>query len=341
MKFTGVKKISAAVLAAALLVAGMTACGSSDSAGTAGSGAAAGTGVKNIGIIQLVEHTSLDLAREGFIDGLAEAGYVDGQNISIDYKNAQGDVPNCTTIAGQFANNNKDLVLAIATQAAQAMASKTKEIPILVTAVTNPADSGLVESNEAPGNNVTGTSDLTPVREQMELLTQLCPDAKKVALLYSSSEANSEFQINMAKEEAAKYGIETVDATVSEASEIQTVVQSLIGNVDAIYTPTDNTIASNMPLVAQIATENKIPLFVGENNSVENGGLATYSLDYYELGKQTAQQAVRILENGEDPATMPIEYQSNNKLYINFELAAKIGVEIPAELAEKAIDVKV
>lgn len=148
-------------------------------------------------------------------------GYVDGQNIKIDYKNAQGDIPNCTTIAGQFANDNKDLVLAVATQAAQAMASKTKDIPILVTAVTDPADSGLVESNEAPGGNVTGTSDLTPVKEQMELLTQLCPDAKKVALLYCTSEANSKYQIDLAKEEAAKYGIEAIEKTVSDANDVQ------------------------------------------------------------------------------------------------------------------------
>ena len=234
MKFSGVKKISAAAIAAMMLVAGMTACGSSDSTGTADSGTANGTDVKKIGIIQLVEHDSLDMARKGFIDGLAEAGYVDGQNIKIDYKNAQGDIPNCTTIAGQFANDNKELVLAVATQAAQAMASKTKDIPILVTAVTDPADSGLVKSNEVPGGNVTGTSDLTPVKEQMELLTQLCPDAKKVALLYCTSEANSKYQIDLAKEEAAKYGIEAIEKTVSDANDVQSVVQSLVGQVDAI-----------------------------------------------------------------------------------------------------------
>ena len=296
MKFSGVKKISAAAIAAMMLVAGMTACGSSDSTGTADSGATTGTDVKKIGIIQLVEHDSLDLAREGFIDGLAEAGYVDGQNIKIDYKNAQGDIPNCTTIAGQFANDNKDLVLAVATQAAQAMASKTKDTPILVTAVTDPADSGLVQSNEAPGGNVTGTSDLTPVKEQMELLTQLCPDAKKVALLYCTSEANSKYQIDLAKEEAAKYGIEAIEKTVSDANDVQSVVPiSLVGQVDAIYVPTDNVIASNMTLVAQIATANKIPLFVGDDQRAsENGGLATYSVDYYELGKLTARkQAVQ------------------------------------------------
>ncbi len=340
MKFSGVKKISAAAIAAMMLVVGMTACGSSDSTGTADSGTANGTDVKKIGIIQLVEHDSLDMARKGFIDGLAEAGYVDGQNIKIDYKNAQGDIPNCTTIAGQFANDNKDLVLAVATQAAQSMASKTKDIPILVTAVTDPADSGLVESNEVPGGNVTGTSDLTPVKEQMQLLTQLCPDAKKVAMLYCTSEANSKFQIDLAKEEAAKYGIEAREKTVSDANDVQSVVQSLVGKVDAIYVPTDNVIASNMTLVAQIATSNNIPLFVGENNSVENGGLATYSVDYYELGKLTAKQAVRILENGETPANMPIEYLSENKLYINMDLAKQLGIEIPADLAEKAIDVK-
>ena len=174
----------------------------------------------------------------------------------------------------------------------------------------------------------------------MQLLTQLCPDAKKVAMLYCTSEANSKFQIDLAKEEAAKYGIEAIEKTVSDANDVQSVVQSLVGKVDAIYVPTDNVIASNMTLVAQIATSNNIPLFVGENNSVENGGLATYSVDYYELGKLTAKQAVRILENGETPANMPIEYLSENKLYINMDLAKQLGIEIPADLAEKAIDVK-
>ena len=321
-----------------VLAISLTACGGSESTGNATSGTA--TDVKKIGIIQLVEHNSLDLAREGFVDGLKEAGYVDGENIRIEYKNAQGDVANCTTIAGQFANDNKDLVLAVATQAAQVMATRTKTIPVLVTAVTNPEDSKLVASNTAPGGNVTGTSDLTPVKEQMQLLTQLCPNAKKVALLYCTSEANSKYQIDLAKEEAAKYGLETIEKTVSDANDIQSVVQSMIGQVDAIYTPTDNVIAANMSLVSQIATANKIPLFVGENNSVEAGGLATYSVDYYALGKLTAQQAVRILKDGANPAEMPIEYLSENKLYINFALAEQLGLTIPEDLAQKATNVK-
>lgn len=340
MKFSHVKKISAAALAAMMLVVGMTACGSSDSIDSTDGGTANSTDIKKIGIVQLVEHDALDQSRKGFIDGLAEAGYVDGKNIKIDYKNAQGDTPNCNTIAGQFANDKKDLVLAIATPAAQAMASKTKDIPILVTAVTNPADSKLVQSNEAPGGNITGTSDLTPVKEQMELLHQLCPDAKKIALLYCSSESNSKYQIDLAKEEAAKYDIEAVEKTISDANDVQAVVQSLVGKVDAIYSPTDNVVASNMSLISQITTANKIPMFVGEESNVKNGGLATYGVDYYELGKLTAKQAVRILKDGESPANMPIEYLQHNKLFINLDLAKQLGVHVPANIAEKATDIK-
>ncbi len=340
VKFFRMKKLSVVALVAMLTAVVMTACGNADSNGTNGEGNTSATQVKNIGILQLVEHDSLDLSREGFIDGLAEAGYIDGKNIKIDYKNAQGDIANCNTIAGQFANDNKDLILAIATPAAQAMESKTKTTPILVTAVTNPEDSKLVQSNNAPGGNVTGTSDLTPVKEQMELLAQLCPNAKKVAFLYCSGESNSKYQIDIAKEEAEKYRFETVEKTVSDSNDIQAVVQSLVGQVDAIYSPTDNVIAANIPLISQIATANKIPFFVGEDNSVKLGGLATYSVDYYELGKLTAKQAVRILQDGENPATMPIEYLSENKLYINFDVAEKIGVQIPAQIAEKASDVK-
>jgi putative ABC transport system substrate-binding protein len=289
-----------------------------------------------IGIVQLVEHPALDAAYKGFVDGLAKEGFVDGKNITLDYENAQGEQANCQTIANKLVNNKSDLILAIATPAAQAVANTTKDIPILVTAVTDPADAKLVASNTAPGGNVSGTSDLTPVDEQMKLLKQLIPTAKKVALLYCSSESNSKFQVGIAKKSAAALGIETVEATVSNSNEIQQVVQSLVGKVDAIYTPTDNMIAAGMATVSMVAQPAKLPVIVGESGMVKNGGLATYGINYYNLGLLTAKQAVKILKDGAKPATMPIEYSTNCDLTLNKEVATKIGVTIPQELLDKA-----
>ena len=295
------------------------------------------TGSENykIGVIQLVEHAALDASYEGFIDGLKEAGYEEGKNITVDYQNAQGDQSNCTTIATKLVNDGNDLILAIATPAAQAVANTTKDIPILVTAVTDPADSKLVASNEAPGGNVSGTSDLTPVKEQMNLITKLVPSAKKVGLLYCSSEANSKFQIELAKEELSVLGMEGVEATVSNSNEIQQVVQSLIGKVDIIYIPTDNMLASGMGTVAQVTTPAKIPVIVGEEGMVKNGGTATYGINYYNLGKLTAVQAVSILKDRKKPADMPIEYASECTLVVNEEALTTMGIELPQELRDQ------
>ena len=268
------KKLVAALLAAALTLS-LAACGGnavsgssepapsatpSSSAAPEGSApSAAGEPVK-IGILQLMEHDALDAAYQGFVDGLAEAGYKDGEQIKIDFQNAQGEQANCQTIADKFVSDKVDLVLAIATPAAQAMANATQDIPILVTAVTDPADAKLVASNEAPGGNVTGTSDMNPVEAQMKLLKQLVPDAKNVGMLYNSSEANSKLQVDMAKSYAADLGLTCTDYTVSNANEIQQVVESAIGKVDAFYAPTDNVIANGMATVSMVTEPANIPV---------------------------------------------------------------------------------
>lgn len=294
--------------------------------------------VLKIGILQLVKHDALDKTYEGFVDGLEELGYVDGENIEIDYQNASGEQPNCLSIAESMVNDSKDLIFCIATPAAQAAASKTSEIPILVSAVTDPAGSGLVTSNEAPGCNVSGTSDLTPVEDQIKMLKTILPDAQKIAVLYASNESNSAIQVQMAKDAAAKIDLEVVEASVSNSNEIQQVVASLEGKVDAIYAPTDNTIAAAMPTVSSVATAAGIPVICGETGMTEAGGLATYALDYYNLGKMTAAQAVKILADGEDIAKMPIEYASGDELKyaVNKAIADQLQIEIPAEILDNA-----
>ena len=260
-----------------------------------------------IGVLQLTQHTALDKVNEGFVAAIEESG-IDAE---LDQQNASGDQSACQTIAQMLVDSESDLIFAIATPAAQAVAGMTEEIPIVVSAVTDPADSGLVDSNEKPGRNVTGTSDLTPVKAQMDLLQKLLPDAEKVGILYSTAEANSEIQVEMAKEALEDAGIQYEEYTVSNTNEIQTVVESMVGNVDVIYTPTDNTIASGYATVAMVATENKIPTICGESGQVDEGGLVTYGVDYYELGRMAGEQAVEILTEGADIASMPIGYMKD------------------------------
>lgn len=286
-----------------------------------------------VGVVQLVEHPALDASYEGFVDALADAGYVDGENITIVHGNGQNDQANCQTIATQYLNDGMDLVLAIATPAAQAAANVLKDIPLLVTAVTDPADAKLVASNENPGGNVSGTSDLTPVREQFDLMMKLVPDVKKVAVLYTSSETNSVFQANIAKEAAADLGLEVVEATVSSSNEIQQVIESVVDSVDAMYIPTDNTFANAMSTVTLVTEPKGIPVIVGEEGMVNNGGLATIGLSYYKLGYQTGEMAVRILKDDADIATMPIEYLKDTSVSINTAVAEQLGIAIPEDLA--------
>ena len=285
-----------------------------------------------IGVIQLIEHPALDKSYQGFVDGLAEAGYKNGENIVIDYQNAQGEQANCVTIANKFVNDKDDLIFAIATPAAQAVANQTKTIPILVTAVTDPESAKLVKSNEKPETNVSGTSDRTPVEAQIPLLKKIVPNAKTVGLLYCSSEANSIFQINLAKKACEENGLSYIEGSVSNSNEIQQVTQSLVGKVDAFYVPTDNMLAAGMANVAMVANEAKLPIICGEDGMVVSGGLATYGINYYELGKLTAKQAVKILKDGANPADMPIEYVDKFNFSYNKETAEKIGVKIPENL---------
>ena len=309
--------------------AGTTAAQSSEKASEATTTAAAKTAdgkQYKIGVLQLVQHTALDASNKGFIKALDDAGL----NYTVDQQNASGDQPTCQTIASKLVNDGDDLILAIATPAAQAVAGATSDIPVLITAVTDPAASDLVESNEVPGGNITGTSDLTPVKEQIALLKKILPDAKTVGVLYCTAESNSEIQAKMAKEAIEAAGMTAVDYTVSSSNEIQTVVTSMVGKVDAIYAPTDNTIAAGMTTVAMIANENKIPTICGEEGMVKAGGLATYGIDYYELGYLTGKQAVKILTEGADVSKMPIEYLplEKCKLSVNEETAKTLGIDL-------------
>ncbi len=324
------KKIISMIMVAVMMMAMLTACGSSNTAGEAqatntAENAAEGEAYK-IGIVQLTAHAALDASNEGFIAALDASGI----NYVVDQQNAQNDQSACQTIATKLVSDGNDLILAIATPAAQAVAGATSDIPVIGTAITDFAEAGLVNDNAAPGTNVTGTSDLTPVKEQIELLTKLLPEAKKVGILYCSAEVNSKIQGDMAIEACTAAGLEAEVFTVSSSNEIQTVVESMVGKVDAIYAPTDNVIAAGMATVSMVATDNGLPVICGEAGMVTEGGLATYGIDYYQLGYLAGEMAVSILKGEATPAEMPIGYLEAAKceLTTNEETAAALGIDL-------------
>lgn len=295
----------------------MAACGNSESANEE---------TVNVGILQLMDHESLNASREGFLDVLEEAGYVDGENLSVDYQNAQGDQSNLQTMSERLSGDS-DLILAIATPAAVSLANLDQEKPILFTAITDPVDADLVESLEKPGGNLTGTTDAGPIEEQIDLLLSLISEGGKVGIIYNSSEPNSVIQGDQATAFIEAAGSKVVLKTVSSTNEVQQAMESLAGDVDGIYVPTDNTLASTMATVADVAKANKLPVVTAfsENDSVS--GLATYGIDYYELGRQTGEMALEIIENKANPATMPVESSDNLELIINEEMAEELGID--------------
>ena len=295
--------------------------------------------VINIGVLQLVEHASLDDSYRGFVDALEDAGYEDGKNIKIDYQNAQGDQANLVTMSERFVKDKVDLILAIATPAAQAVAAATTDIPIMITAVTDPVMARLAESMEKPGMNVSGTTDAGPIDKQLGLLQELFPDVKTLGILYNSSEVNSEVQAKQAEEIALSLGWEVRFGTITSVNDIEQIANSLAGKVDAFYAPTDNTIASAMPNLAKVAEEKKIPVICGAPEMISAGGLATIGLDYYKLGRQTGEMAVRVLKGEATPAEMPIESLTDVDLIVNLDFAEAIGYTFPQEVLDRATKV--
>lgn len=311
------KKILSLLLTGAMTMSLLAGCG--DSAVSSKDG-------YQIGVLQLTQHAALDAANEGFIAALNDSGI----KYTVDQQNAAGDSSTCVTVADKFVNDGKDLIYTIATPACQAVAGATSEIPIVGCAITDYVEAGLINSNDAPGGNITGASDMNPIDAQLELLMKLVPDIKTVGVFYSSDEDNSILQAGLFTEAAQAVGLTVEKFTISSSNEIQTVVQSMEGKIDACYVPTDNKLAAGMATVGMIAEEIKLPVICGESNMVTEGGLATYGLDYYQLGYLAGEQAVDILVNGANPAEMPIQFLPADKceLTVNEEVAAAIGVDL-------------
>lgn len=316
MKF--MKKIAAAALASAMLLSCASCSGGEDKI--------------KIGISKMMTHDAMDKAEAGFVQALTDAGY-DDSKVEIDYQNGQGETSNLNTIALQFVGNDVDLIFAIATPAAQAAQAQTTEIPIIGTAITDFADAGLVNSNENPGTNVSGTTDMNPITDQIDLLLKLVPDAKTIGFLYNSSEDNSVLQTNIAKEYVESLGLSWTEKTVSNTNEVQQATSAVVNECDAIYIPTDNIFASSMTTVGEVTLEAKKVVVCGETGMVQAGGCATLGLNYYNLGYQAGEMAIRVLE-GADISAMPIESATEFDYYINADVVEALGLEVPAELQE-------
>ena len=331
-KLTGtrMKALTAALLLA--LAVGVAGCGG----GEKKAAAPAPEKKFKVGIVQLVEHAALDAANKGFVDGLAKNGFTEGKNITFDRQNAQADQSNLQNIANRFVNNKVDLICAIATPSAQSVANATKEIPIVGTAITDYKAAKLVKDAAKPGTNVTGTTDMNPIKEQVELLQKVVPAAKNVGVIYCSSEVNSQLQVEILKKEAAAKGLTIKEATVSTVNDIQQAAHSLIGKVDALYIPTDNIMASAMPTLCKVTDEAKLAVICAEPGEVKAGGLITLGIDYYMLGEETGAMAAEILNGKAKPQDMAIRSQKEFKAVVNLKKAAQLGIKIPDELLKGA-----
>lgn len=316
------KRILALVIGVVMIISLLSACGNGDTV----------SGEKNykIGVVQIVEHLSLNSIRDSIVDELKNKGFND-ENTEIIIKNAQNDISNMNMICSQFVQEDVDLIVAIATPSAQAAMAVTTDIPIVFSAVSDPISTKIVENVEKPDGNITGTSDLIPVDKMFELSKKLTPNVKRFGFLYSAGEDNSVSVIEEAKKYADKNGITYEDKKISEISDLEQSLTSLKGKVDAIFIPIDNTIASAMEKVKSVATEMKIPVYVAADSMVNDGGFAAVGINYEELGKETADIAVKIL-NGAKISDIPVKYMDNFKTYINTETAKALEIEISDDI---------
>jgi putative ABC transport system substrate-binding protein len=290
--------------------------------------AVSGEKLVNIGLIQLVEHTSLNTIRENFIQRLRSLGY-DENEVSINYQNAQGDRAKIESICQGFVGDNVDMIVAIATPAAQGAAAATKDIPIVFLAVSDPLKAGLLNDLEAPEGNITGTSDVVPVDQIFKLAGEITPNAKKFGFIYNAGEVNSLTAIGKAKSYCDNNGLTYVEATISNVAEVQSAAQSLTGKVDAFFCPNDNTVASSMPVVSQVATDAQIPVYVGAVTMVIDGGLATVGVDSGEMGILGANIAADILA-GKKISKLPVVVVQKYNLMVNKKVADKLGLNVAA-----------
>lgn len=322
------KKVTAILLVLAMVMMMLSGCGSKN--------AESGDEMFKVGIIQLMEHPSLDTIRESIIEGLEDEGYVEGENLKIEYQNGQNDMSTMKNIAQTFVGDECDVIVAIATPAAQAALSETTEIPIVFAAITDPVGAGLVDSLDNPGGNVTGTSDEVSAEMIMKLAKDITPDFKTIGVLYNIGEDNSVSVVAQLKEYAGENGYKVIESTVTNTGEVQQAAQYLADKVDIVFSPIDNTVASSMAVATETFNNAGIPFYVSADSMVNDGGLATCGIDYTVLGRETAAMIADILE-GADPAAIAVRKMSEMSVYVNKETAKALNIEIPQAILDKAV----
>lgn len=288
-----------------------------------------------VGVSQIVSHVGIDAVREGIVAGFANNGYKEGENIVFDFQNAQGEASINQSIAQKFANSDYDLFMPIGTQASQVIANLIKNKPIVFASVTDPVTAGLVKSNQNPGGNITGTSDITLYREHLDLLKKLKPDVKKVGLLYNPGEANSKFSLEETKKYGNDFGFEFVVAPVNNTNEILSAARSIVDKVDAFYILPDNTVVAGEDALIKVALEAKKPLIAVDQSGVEKGALATLGTNYKKVGERTAEMALRVLK-GENPENISVLGVTDADLFINTKTAQVVGIVFSDDLIKQA-----
>ncbi|WP_018752486.1 ABC transporter substrate-binding protein [Paenibacillus sanguinis] len=305
-----------------------------------GEEANAAKGSYKIAISQIVEHPSLDATREGFLAALKDAGIVEGENLKLDYNNAQGDTTNNTTIAQKIAGEPYDLVLAIATPPAQAVAQQVKNSPILFAAVTDPLDAKLVDNLDRPGGNISGASDTNPeaITKLMNFIATHFTEVKSVGLVLNQGEPNAVIMASHAEKALEAHGIKLVKASVTNTSEVKQAAESLVGRVDALYITLDNTVVEAVSTIIQVANNNDLPFFSSDRDTVEHGAFATVGFKYYDHGYQVGEMAVEVLKNGKQVGDLKVTVPDKLDLILNLKAAAEQGIEVTDAMRDEVID---
>ena len=294
---------------------------------------------KHVAITQIVEHPALDAARKGVKDELEAQGFIEGKNLKWSFESAQGAPATAAQIAKKFAGENPDVVVGIATPSAQALASSARNIPLVFSAVTDPVGAKLVKSMEDnTGSNITGVSDLSPIDKHLGLVKKIVPSAKKLGVIYNPGETNFVTLVELVQKFAPNHGLTIVTASAPKTSDVLAATRSLIGKVDAVYVPTDNTVVSAFEAVVKVATQSKMPVIAADTDSVKRGAIAALGFNYYDLGRQTGRIVAAILK-GTKPSDIPAQGVSKTELYVNPEAAKSMGVTLSRELVTSAKEV--
>lgn len=321
-------RFGAAIVAVLLLALGIAAA--------PGFGGLAAAQAPRIGITQFQEHPALDDSRIGFLEAIEAAGYTIGEDIIVDYQNAQGDASLVAAIADKFVSGGYDMVFAIATPPLQAVAARTDTIPIVFAGIRDPIEAGVVDSLERPGGNITGTSHWIPVSEQIKLVQEVMPGAERIGVLYNAGELNSVVQVEEARAWAESQGLALVERTVTSTADVLQAAESLAGHAEVIFIPTDSTVVAAFESVLVAAERHKLPVVASDISTAARGAAAAYGADFLQLGRQAGHIALRILFDGADPATTPVETQAVQDLAINVDAAARMGITLPEEVLERA-----